>query len=337
MNLLPDDPACSFIGFSKSPNLLLSLQAQHPAPLKIAAEISDPTESDTGIPSRQQIEIDEKNASVQRDADRLMETMLPAATTPHTQKILAEILNESDSIDAADLFRETLLHRAAGWGDKGLVELLLARGASIESRDRIGCTPLLRAVTQGQEEVAGLLIKRGASVEARDEDGWTPLLRAVENANVGIVLLLLENNVNTEAMRVNGSRPLHEASRCDHGTVVSLLLEGGANADAVDGNGKRPLDLASLHQSSNNIDLLSAAVSRSTDVNRQSSHSQPQQIPPRSSMSTSSTSRNKRYFIPGEGIDHDVITSDICLYLGNDALAHPGVLEVGSICFNHAL
>src|SRR6266566_3790517 len=31
------------------------------------------------------------------------------------------------------------------------------------------------------------------------------------------------------------------------------------------------------------------------------------------------------YFVPGDGIDREVITEDICRYLGNDAVVRPGV------------
>lgn len=39
------------------------------------------------------------------------------------------------------------------------------------------------------------------------------------------------------------------------------------------------------------------------------------------------SNRNNRFFLPRDGIDREVITSDICRYLGNDALVRPGVLE----------
>ncbi|MBE3044035.1 hypothetical protein IMZ48_15985 [Candidatus Bathyarchaeota archaeon] len=39
-------------------------------------------------------------------------------------------------------------------------------------------------------------------------------------------------------------------------------------------------------------------------------------------------SRQNEYFIPRDGIDREVITSDICRYLGNDALVRPGTYEV---------
>lgn len=40
------------------------------------------------------------------------------------------------------------------------------------------------------------------------------------------------------------------------------------------------------------------------------------------------SSRLATYFLPGEGIDREVIKTDICRYLGPDALVKPGVLAV---------
>ncbi|KAK4038687.1 hypothetical protein C8A01DRAFT_17276 [Parachaetomium inaequale] len=48
--------------------------------------------------------------------------------------------------------------------------------------------------------------------------------------------------------------------------------------------------------------------------------SQTQAIPPASA-------RQNEYFVPRDGIDREVITSDICRYLGNDALVRPGTYE----------
>lgn len=38
--------------------------------------------------------------------------------------------------------------------------------------------------------------------------------------------------------------------------------------------------------------------------------------------------RQNEYFVPRDGIDREVITADICRYLGNDALVRPGTYEV---------
>jgi hypothetical protein len=38
--------------------------------------------------------------------------------------------------------------------------------------------------------------------------------------------------------------------------------------------------------------------------------------------------RMSTFFVPGTGIDREVITTDICRYLGNDALVKPGPYQV---------
>ncbi|KAG7134598.1 hypothetical protein HYQ45_007473 [Verticillium longisporum] len=42
---------------------------------------------------------------------------------------------------------------------------------------------------------------------------------------------------------------------------------------------------------------------------------------------STASSRSNEYFVPRDGIDREVITADICRYLGNDALVRPGHYE----------
>lgn len=44
--------------------------------------------------------------------------------------------------------------------------------------------------------------------------------------------------------------------------------------------------------------------------------------------------RQQEYFVPGDGINHEIIEADITRYLGNDALVRPGDYEVSieSLC-----
>lgn len=46
------------------------------------------------------------------------------------------------------------------------------------------------------------------------------------------------------------------------------------------------------------------------------------------SMAAQSGPRQNEYFVPRDGIDREVITADICRYLGNDALVRPGTYDV---------
>ncbi|GJN67282.1 hypothetical protein PLICBS_001306 [Purpureocillium lilacinum] len=43
------------------------------------------------------------------------------------------------------------------------------------------------------------------------------------------------------------------------------------------------------------------------------------------------TTRQNEYFVPRDGIDREVISADICRYLGNDALVRPGHYETGQV------
>lgn len=71
-------------------------------------------------------------------------------------------------------------------------------------------------------------------------------------------------------------------------------------------------------------------------VKQKTSPRLPEPVDKRSSVSPVSRSyspqnkmpaRKNQYFLPGEGIRREVITADICRYLGNDALVKPGHLE----------
>ncbi|SPO03769.1 uncharacterized protein DNG_06452 [Cephalotrichum gorgonifer] len=49
--------------------------------------------------------------------------------------------------------------------------------------------------------------------------------------------------------------------------------------------------------------------------------------PPMAPPTQAPNARQNEYFIPRDGIDREVITSDICRYLGNDALVRPGTYD----------
>ncbi|KAF4991758.1 hypothetical protein FGRMN_7598 [Fusarium graminum] len=48
------------------------------------------------------------------------------------------------------------------------------------------------------------------------------------------------------------------------------------------------------------------------------------------------TGRQNEYFVPRDGIDREVISADICRYLGNDALVRPGHYEKPNNCWSHS-
>ena len=50
--------------------------------------------------------------------------------------------------------------------------------------------------------------------------------------------------------------------------------------------------------------------------------------PKRNTRTQRASARTNEYFVPKDGIRQEVITADICRYLGNDALVIPGTDEV---------
>ncbi|KAK3695560.1 hypothetical protein B0T22DRAFT_508827 [Podospora appendiculata] len=63
-------------------------------------------------------------------------------------------------------------------------------------------------------------------------------------------------------------------------------------------------------------------------ASKNSYRAQQQQQPPANQPSNiPASARQNEYFVPRDGIDREVITSDICRYLGNDALVRPGTYE----------
>lgn len=49
---------------------------------------------------------------------------------------------------------------------------------------------------------------------------------------------------------------------------------------------------------------------------------------PQGASTQPAATRQNEYFVPRDGIDREVISADICRYLGNDALVRPGHYEV---------
>ncbi|KAI3583101.1 hypothetical protein IWW34DRAFT_816707 [Fusarium oxysporum f. sp. albedinis] len=73
--------------------------------------------------------------------------------------------------------------------------------------------------------------------------------------------------------------------------------------------------------SSSSSHLTSSSAISSPHINNMSRSSR------NAAPTTSGTGRQNEYFVPRDGIDREVISADICRYLGNDALVRPGHYE----------
>jgi ankyrin repeat protein len=86
--------------------------------------------------------------------------MLECVEVPEHLIILIE---NQETVNAADAEGKTPLHLAAHKGHRGVAELLRRRKARINAKDAAGSTPLQAAEAQGHEDVAELLRERGST------------------------------------------------------------------------------------------------------------------------------------------------------------------------------
>lgn len=54
-------------------------------------------------------------------------------------------------------------------------------------------------------------------------------------------------------------------------------------------------------------------------------------IPPNSAVEVGISGRKTQFFLPGDGIDREVIQGDICRYLDHDATVKPGEFNVKDV------
>jgi ankyrin repeat protein len=168
----------------------------------------------------------------------------------HGHEAIVRLLLDSDKIevDAKDRNHETPLFWAAQYGDKAIVKLILdTRKVKVDRRDKRNQTPLLCAARCGHEAVVKLLLDTGeVEVDAQGENGQTPLSWAAKSGHSAVVQLLLNSGkAELDAKDRCSQTPLSWAAEHGHKTVVKLLLDSGkVDADAADIYGRTPLLLA---------------------------------------------------------------------------------------------
>lgn len=113
-----------------------------------------------------------------------------------------------------------------------------------------------------------------------------------------------------------GGCPLCKRWRC------SCLIRGDRN-DPSSGMGVPPQGSVAASESSGTSSP-SNSMSASSIATSISSFYSNQEALPAATTGQSSQPRQNVYFVPRDGIDREVITADICRYLGKDALVRPG-------------
>ncbi|MEY2409153.1 MAG: hypothetical protein QOF48_1823, partial [Verrucomicrobiota bacterium] len=180
------------------------------------AALSDPANTDAGIPST-----DEEEREVRR--------------------IQALIKDSPDLINAAGQggvgpFGQggaTPLHKAAEKGQAVVARFLLANKAEVNSRRSGNITPLHEAVLNGHKSMTDLLLANGAEVNASASPEGTPLHYAAARGFKAIVEVLLAHGANPNALDYRNSTPLHSAVSKGFKSVAEALLDAGADVNII--------------------------------------------------------------------------------------------------------
>ncbi|KAF5682705.1 hypothetical protein FCIRC_4850 [Fusarium circinatum] len=114
--------------------------------------------------------------------------------------------------------------------------------------------------------------------------------------------------------------PASSLSACSTLSALSTSSPSSPISGSISSSPALLSTLSSISSSSSSSHLTSSSAISSPHINmsRSSRNAAP---------TTSGTGRQNEYFVPRDGIDREVISADICRYLGNDALVRPGHYE----------
>ncbi|KAF4987583.1 hypothetical protein FDECE_15373 [Fusarium decemcellulare] len=115
--------------------------------------------------------------------------------------------------------------------------------------------------------------------------------------------------------------PSSSLSAC---SAASALSTSPSSSPVLASISSSPVVLSTLPSSSSSSSSLSACQTPHSVTSPHITMSRSSRNPP---PTASGTGRQNEYFVPRDGIDREVISADICRYLGNDALVRPGHYE----------
>ena len=172
-------------------------------------------------------------------------------------KLLKELLEAGESVEARDALGRTPLHAAAWHGAMEAIEALLEAGAPLQAWDALHWSPLHHAAWHGKAEAVRALVQAGASVDARGIDGRTPLHAAALHTKAQAILSLRKHwqvplqasrerkpttGTLAEAEEIVRRLPVHTWGGAAE--TIRVLVEEGASLDLTDENNATPLKIA---------------------------------------------------------------------------------------------
>ncbi|MBT1540059.1 ankyrin repeat domain-containing protein [Ralstonia solanacearum] len=161
-------------------------------------------------------------------ADAAGNTALHYAGEHGFDRVLAELLPKSRSLDTRNARDETPLLVAARYGKSSAVHALVMAGACVGATNAENETALFLAARIGDAASVGVLSRYANNLDDQGKSGKTALMAASENGREGVVTMLLGLGAQVNKGDNNAMTPLIAACRGGHLGCVRALIKAGA-------------------------------------------------------------------------------------------------------------
>ena len=179
----------------------------------------------------------------------ILRTALHTACLKGNLKLVQQLLNSGEDVDAKGGIFETPLHAASYGGHIEIVKLLLKHKANVEDDGKYGISALQLALSKGYDDLARTLLDAGTDPEVTDHWYGTTLHEASMTGQEYMVDRLLEAKTMPNAVTGIFGTALGAAAWKGNLTIVQSLMGKGATVSIqVDGRTAPYLAALAGHQ-----------------------------------------------------------------------------------------
>lgn len=180
-------------------------------------------------------------------------------------KLIAQLIQEGESVNQCDYGGGTALHFAALKGQVKMVEFLVRNGADVTAYTEMwGHAPIHWAAHDNKLDVLDFLIKyhrnHKISIDLRSNSGDTPLILAAHDGHLPAVKMLVENGANLHIKGMEDRTAVQWAAKKRRADVVEYLVSCGADIET------RPKKHKSVQEVGAKIPAIQEAIERGLEL-----------------------------------------------------------------------